>query len=307
MSDLSLTEALGKVQQVFNVNRVLRDFDRDITVPYYTQSEYGYSKFHSQQDCVHLALNEDGIFSEEGYYGQPRAVSEQIEAIGAQRVLELGSGKGFNSSFLAQRHPQVQFQGVDLTPLHVSIANKKAQSLPNLSFQVGDFNQLPFPDQSFDLIFGVDCLCHAQDAKIALAEIRRVLKPGGRLVVFDGYREPGFEQRPDEEKITTQLVEVSMAVVNGFDPLESWLAAADTVGLSLVKQQDLSFAIMPNLIKLQQLSQRYFRLIWRAKLIKWFLPKYLVGNSIAGLLMPYAFAVDSGPLGYYLLVFERAH
>lgn len=194
MSHLSLTEALSKVRQIFNVNRVLQDFSRDITVPYYTQSEYGYSKFHSQQDCVHLALNEDGIFSEEGYYGQPRTVSAQIQAIGARQVLELGSGKGFNSSFLAQEHPEVQFQGFDLTPLHVSLANKKAAALSNLTFQVGDFNLLPFPDQSFDIIFGVDCLCHAQEAQITLAKIRRVLKPDGRLVVFDGYREPGFDQ-----------------------------------------------------------------------------------------------------------------
>lgn len=61
-------------------------------------------------------------------------------------------------------------------------------------------------------------------------------------------------------QVTTQLVEVSMAVVNGFDPLEDWLNAAEAVGLSLVEKRDLSFAIMPNLINLQRLSQRYFRL-----------------------------------------------
>ena len=108
-----------------------------------------------------------------------------------KRILEVGCGKGFNSVYLASQCPARNFVGIDLTPLHVALAQKAGQALANLRFARGNFQQLDFPDHSFDLVFGVETLCHASDVAEVYAELFRVLRPGGRVVIFDGYRLSG--------------------------------------------------------------------------------------------------------------------
>lgn len=303
MTPFTLTEALEKIDQTFGIDKVLNDFDRNFTVRYYTQSEVGYRIYHSEKDCVHMALNEDNIFSPEGYYTQPKTVETHLHSLNAKNVLELGCGKGFNSVFLATRNPEISFTGIDLTPKHIKIAKKKAANLTNLSFVRGDFNNLPFADCQFDIIFAVECLCHSNDLSRTLAEIHRVLRPGGRLVVFDGYRCTDFENREALQKTAQQLTEVAMAVQDGMNNINDWFAISREVGFTLLEGTDLSDSIKPTLYRLQKLSERFFmmkplkrRLIWRFR-------TYLVRNAIAGLLLLYTLENDTWK--YYLTVMER--
>lgn len=302
---LTLADAVAQIDRVFGCDRVLKEFNSDITIPYYTQSEWGYRKFHSKQDAIHMALNFDGVFHPDGYLAQPRIVGEKIKEISAKNVLELGCGKGFNSIFLAQQYPDVKFTGIDLTPLHIKIARQKSQTLSNLVFQEGNFNQLNFADQSFDVVFAFECLCHAENAKIPLTEIFRVLRPGGRLIVFDGYRKVKLEHCSKLLQTATQLQEVSMAVYQGFADFEEWKATAQLIGFEFKTIEDLSFAIQPSLIRLQKISLQFFSLSWKAKLFAYFFPEYLIKNSIAGLLMPFTFDTTEGTCSYYKLILER--
>jgi len=303
--NLTLERAIARIDRLFGCDRILAEFDADLTVPYYTQSELGYRLYHSVEDAIHMSLNFDGHFHAEGYYAQAKVVAEEIEKLGLSRVLELGCGKGFNSQFLADRFPKFQFVGIDLTPSHIAIANQKASHLSNLKFQIGDFNGLDFPPQSFDLAFAVECLCHAPQPRIVLAEIFRLLRPGGKLVIFDGYRRGTLESFPQDLQTATQLIEVAMAVQGGFSELEHWTEIAKTVGFSVESREDLSVAIQPTLLRLRSLSVNFFQSYWRSKLLAWLLPKYLIRNSVAGLLMPFAVEVERGSLGYYQLILKR--
>ncbi|HLO86096.1 MAG TPA: class I SAM-dependent methyltransferase [Nostocaceae cyanobacterium] len=305
VSQLTLADALTKIDKLFGCDRVLKEFDSDITINYYTQSEWGYQIYHSGQDAIHMALNPDGIFNADGYYTQPRVVAEQIDQFPAKTVLELGCGKGFNSRFLAKQYPEIQFTGIDLTPAHIKIAQQKAENFSNLSFQEGDFNQLRFLDQSFDIVFAFECLCHASQPEIPLAEIFRVLRPGGKLIVFDGYRKLKIEKLPKLLQTATQLVEVSMAVRHGFSEVEDWQSIAQSIGFQVKVIEDISWAIQPTLLKLQKLSLKLFSLSWQARILAYLLPKYLVRNAIAGLLMPFTVSPKGEVFGYYKIILER--
>lgn len=304
-SQLTLTEAIAKIDWLFGCESILKETESDFTVPYYTQSEWGYQLYHSGDDAIHMALNPDGVFDPDGYYAQPRVVANKIDELEAKTVLELGCGKGFNSRFLAQQYPQGQFTGIDLTPAHIQIAQQKVQNLTNLSFQTGDFTALDFPDQSFDLVFAFECLCHAAEPAKPLLEIQRVLRPGGQLIVFDGYRQIQLAQLPPALQTATQLVEVSMAVRHGFAEIDDWRDIAQSLGLRVQVMADLTVEIQPTLAKLQRLALKLLSLSWKGKILTALLPKYLVRNAIAALLMPFTFSPQQEALRYYKLILEK--
>lgn len=303
MKILPLQAALEKIDETFSIQAVMGDFDRNILAQYYKQSERGYRRYHSQGGSIHLALNEDGIFNPAGYYGQPKFVAQQLQAVDAKRVLEVGSGKGFNSEFLAQRHPDVEFVGLDLTPLNVKLAQQKAKSLRNLAFQRGDFNQIPFPDQQFDLVFGVECLCYSLDNHQTLAELYRVLKPGGRLVVFDAYRNPGFETFSEDLQLAASLLEASMAVRQGMNAILAWTEASKKLGFTILENTDITESIYPNVDHLHRLARRYFEANGIMRRLSLFFQKYLVRNAIMALVCPTV--LRQGILRYYRTVAER--
>ncbi len=322
--DWSLSDSLKRIAAVFDLDRLLAshadhqpllgptgaatppvpELHRWVT-EYYRQSEVGYRKYHSEQGSIHMAINEGDRFDPAGYYVQPTAIAQEIQRLSAQTVLEVGSGKGFNSRFLATQFPQIQFRGIDLTPRHVALAQHTAQALPNLQFQLGDFNQTGLATESVDLVFGVDCLCHANDLAQVLQELHRVLRPGGRLILFDGYRTPDFEHHPPDLQRAAQLVELGMAVPMGFRTVDTWLQTAQVQGFSTIATTNHTAGILPTLRRLQALSYRFFKRPWRAKLLKLWLPPYLCKNAIAGLLMPFTCDLTHGAHQYHQLVLEK--
>jgi SAM-dependent methyltransferase len=105
------------------------------------------------------------------------------------RVLEVGCGPGRLSILLARRHG-LEVTGLDLDPAMVERARTNAarsaqQHRREPSFLVGDVASLAFPDRSFDLVVSTLSMHHWADPTAGLAEIGRVLRPGGLALVWD--------------------------------------------------------------------------------------------------------------------------
>jgi SAM-dependent methyltransferase len=95
------------------------------------------------------------------------------------RALELGCGTGV---FIAQTAAAgATIAGLDLTDDLLASARARVRDLPNVRLVRGDAHQTPFPDGSFDAVYGSSILHHLDLAR-ALAESYRLLKPGGRIV-----------------------------------------------------------------------------------------------------------------------------
>jgi SAM-dependent methyltransferase len=112
------------------------------------------------------------------------------------RVLEVGCGPGHLSIRLARRHG-LEVTGLDLDPAMIARANADRlgdgdERRP--SFLVGDVASLAFPDGAFDLVVSTLSMHHWADPTAGLAEIGRVLRPGGRALVWD-FR-PGARPHP---------------------------------------------------------------------------------------------------------------
>jgi SAM-dependent methyltransferase len=104
------------------------------------------------------------------------------------KVLEVGCGPGRLAILLAREHG-LDVTGLDLDPAMIERARANAERSADggrtPSFIVGDVGSLAFPDGSFDLVVSTLSMHHWADPPAGLAEIARVLRPGGRALVWD--------------------------------------------------------------------------------------------------------------------------
>ena len=107
---------------------------------------------------------------------------------GGERVLDLGSGAGTDSLIAAQMvGDRGRVIGVDMTPAMLAKARAAAAEMnaANVEFVETEAEQLPFPDESFDVVISNGVVDLIPDKGAVFAEIYRVLTPGGRLQIAD--------------------------------------------------------------------------------------------------------------------------
>lgn len=100
------------------------------------------------------------------------------------RALEVGAGTGFFSLNLKQAGVLDEVHVSDVSPAMVEQTHQNGRRLGfEVNGTVADLEKLPYPDDEFDLVIGHAVLHHIPDVQLALAEILRVLRPGGRFVI----------------------------------------------------------------------------------------------------------------------------
>jgi ubiquinone/menaquinone biosynthesis C-methylase UbiE len=101
-------------------------------------------------------------------------------------VLEVAIGTGRNLAFYPAG---VRLTGIDLSPAMLERARQRARELGiAVDLREGDAQDLPFPDESFDTVVCTLSLCNIPDDHKAITEMKRVLRPGGRLLLLDHIR-----------------------------------------------------------------------------------------------------------------------
>ncbi len=100
-------------------------------------------------------------------------------------VLELGGGSGAMAAETARRFPDCELTVTDVDPAMVTAAQRRLADAPRVSVRQADATQLPFADGSFDVAVSYLMLHHVVQWRQALAEVARVLRPGGTFVGYD--------------------------------------------------------------------------------------------------------------------------
>jgi len=105
-------------------------------------------------------------------------------------VLEVGIGTGKNMLFYPAG---ISIIGIDLTPGMLQRAQKRADNLrlyPIVELQLGDVQQLDFPDNNFDSAVATFVFCSVPDPVLGLRELKRVVKPNGHVLLLEHMRSP---------------------------------------------------------------------------------------------------------------------
>ncbi len=104
------------------------------------------------------------------------------------KVLDVGCGTGELILQLAQMVPGAELHGIDISPEMIEVARRKGDTR-GISFSVGDVENLPFDDKTFDVVTCAHSFHHYPDQHKALAEMHRVLADDGTAMIIDGSRD----------------------------------------------------------------------------------------------------------------------
>jgi arsenite methyltransferase len=128
----------------------------------------------------------------EALYSTPDVVKQRSQVLSALRlapgedVLDIGSGPGFLASDMAAAvGPKGRVCGIDASDAMVAMSSKRCAGQPWTEFRTADAARLPYPDHSFDVAVSTQVYEYVPDIPAALAELSRVLRPGGRAVILD--------------------------------------------------------------------------------------------------------------------------
>ncbi len=110
-------------------------------------------------------------------------IAGELEQEDYRDLLDCGCGTGPMISLLYGKDPSKHYTGIDLTPKMIEVG--KAKGLEGVDWVVGDCENLPFAENSFDVIICSNSFHHYPNPQDFFHSVKRVLRPGGRLILQD--------------------------------------------------------------------------------------------------------------------------
>jgi sterol 24-C-methyltransferase len=226
-----------------NLKRVMRYYDR-------TESRIGYLYF--LHGTKHFGWYEPG----QSKWQFTRAMRRMEDELGKRldlpadaEVLDAGCGMGDVARTMATKY-RLKVTGIDILDFNIDEARKRSTSSglgDRTKFQLGDYHRLDFRDETFDGVYTMETLVHASDPEKVLSEFRRVLRPGGHLVMFEYSHAPESELSPAALKAFRQVCDLGAMPTwqrlehGGMEPL------LKEEGFGLDSAEDTSRRILPML------------------------------------------------------------
>jgi len=168
------------------------------------------------------------------------------------RVLDAGCGVGGAAFWLAQNRGAL-VQGITIVPSQALRARRIAIARRldgRASFSCQDYCRTAFADETFDVVWAQESVCHADDKAAFLTESSRLLRPGGRLVMADYARAPRVRADDDEPLLTSWLRAWAIPSMPTAEDLAGW---ARDAALEDVLIRDVTAAVEPSLRRLHRL------------------------------------------------------
>ncbi len=221
---------------VGNEENVIRYYER-----FWSKSELWWET--DKTLAIHFGYYDKGIRSHTEAVLHMNDVSWQLLKLNPQlplQILDAGCGVGGTSIYLAQKYPQVSFTGITIVPTHMIMADrfaKKRSVAANTRFLLQNYCQTSFPDNSFDGIIALESANYAHTNEDFIKEIYRVLKPGGRVSILDGFRTE--KPIPSSMKKIYKIWLDGRAII-GLEPINDFTICMKQQGFHDVTVNDIS-------------------------------------------------------------------
>lgn len=182
-----------------------------------------------------------------------------------QKVLDAGCGTGGNAVFLAKEYGS-QITAVNINQKHLNKTlefAKKNKVDSKITCVLADFANTGLPDSSYDMIFALESSCYAVNKSLLFQEVFRLLKPGGKFLIADGFLKDPAKNL--EQKLWIDSWLEGWAVPNLLT-VEEYSKKMMEVGFNTIKSRDITEKILPSSLRL---NRAYFWLYPIAMIFSW--------------------------------------
>ena len=238
------------------------DYHKKI-VAYYLASENGYKDAWDLNNslAIHYGYWDEKVKSFPGSLVRMNEImAETAQLKQHDTILDAGCGVGGSSIYLALQH-HCKVTGITLSEkqVHQSLLNAKANDVERRTeFRVMDFCSTDFRNESFNVVWGCESICYADNKEQFIREAFRLLKPGGRLVVADGFV-TNFENN-DHPVIRNWLAGWQVNYLETMDRFSQFMAAT---GFEAIQKKDISAFTHHS-------SRRLYKVYYLASLYLWY-------------------------------------
>ncbi|MGG6294799.1 methyltransferase domain-containing protein [Leptolyngbya sp. AN02str] len=191
----------------------------------------------------------DGTQTKDRRQAQIDLIEELIRWAGVQsasQIVDVGCGIGGSSVYLAEKFG-ARATGITLSPVQAARAKERAATAKvNAEFLVADALQMPFPDNTFDLVWSLESGEHMPDKTQFLRECYRVLKPGGTFILATWCHRsttPNTPLTPDEHQLLNKIYQVYC--LPGVISLPEYEQIAMSLSFQTIRTADWSAAVAP--------------------------------------------------------------
>ena len=170
-----------------------------------------------------------------------------------QFVLDCGCGVGGTAMWMAENY-DVEVVGITVTPDQVVRGNRYAAErglAGRVRIALQDYTRMAFPDETFDIVYGLESINYAPSKRQYLSEAFRVLRPGGRLVVQDGFR---ADRALTPKEHALQESWLAGWVVPNLSSLPEFAGYAEDLGFVDVTQRDCTPAVIRSCRRLYRVT-----------------------------------------------------
>lgn len=214
-------------------------------------------------------------------------VAKKLNLTKNNKVLDAGCGQGYVACYLAKKYDS-DITGITVTPFEVEKAKKLAKKMKienKVRFLEMDYADTTFPDNYFDAIYTMETLVHAYNLNKTFRELKRILKPKGRIVFFEysladnkKIKKIDKAKNINFEKITDWVVEKSAMFSlkkfrHGFLP-----KVIREKGFTNIKSENITQYTKPSFIKLYNLSKLPYHIVKIFGLTRYFLNTTISGE-----------------------------
>jgi ubiquinone/menaquinone biosynthesis C-methylase UbiE len=161
------------------------------------------------------------------------------DEVPAGDMIDLGCGTGIQCAYYRKCLPQIKhIVGIDLSPEAIKLA-KARHADPDVTYVVGDFHNIPYPDNSFSFTHSRFATHYSTDMPKAMQEIARVTKPGGYIFIhvvhplFELFQKPSRDYHKQEEATFRPVAHTDIHFEHATHTIEEYINALLAAGLRL--------------------------------------------------------------------------